>query len=344
MRPLLTACLMSLVGLVAGRAGAYCLSPVTSYGSVYWAERPIQFRIHDTGSGQNDKAQELAAVRAAFAEWAAAECASLTFVEGALIPAGEAVTATPNETGIRVYWAHNATDWGGADASWFGQTAYSFNGTGTLRSAVTILNALGGVQWSVSGEASKLDLQSAMAVEVGTLIGVGLSNVSGAVMAMPIMMGDTSKRALTADDAQAAAYLYPDPAANPAACPPTSPDPGCPGTPPERPDGGVGPDASIGPPNDSGVDGALLDGPESQADAPVAPTDASSAPGNDGAAPGSCTSGRDCPSGVCTVEGYCTAPGTGDGGGCGCRATGLVPGTLGVVLLGVALALARRRR
>ena len=346
MRSIAALCVAGLVVMVAPRAHAYCLTPNNPNGAMSWAQMPVPFRIHDTGSSAGAKAAELAAVRAAFAEWITAPCASLSFPEGSLIPAGEAVSLYPTERGIRVYWARNTTEWGGSDQTPLAKTFYQFDTNGALVAGVSVLNALGNYQWSTTGEAGKFDVQGVMAYQIGRLIGVAQSNVQTAVMYVPFMIGDVSKRQLTADDAAAVAYLYPKPGADPGACPLTNPDASCPGTPPPRPgsaaDGGVPPaaDGGVAPAADGGgqTDGAVQP-----------PTPGSDAGGGSGGEAGfHCVANEQCESGICTVEGVCMpAAADGGGGGCGCRiADGGRTGVYGTVAVGLLLALLglRRRR
>jgi hypothetical protein len=331
-RTIVALCAATLAAVAAPRAEAYCLTPNAPGGTMSWAQMPVPFRVHDTGSSSGAKAAELAAVRAAFVEWTGAPCASLAFPEGTLIPATEAVTLYPTERGIRVYWARTTTEWGGTDQTPIAKTFYSFDSHGALVSAVSVLNALGNYQWSTTGEAGKFDVQGIMAFQIGRLIGVAQSNVATAVMYAPFMAGDLTKRQLTADDQAAVAYLYPKPGTSPGACPLTSPDPSCPGTPPPRP----------GDPADGGVPPAADGGARGDAATPPSGPDGATGGGADGGF--RCAANEQCESGVCTVEGVCL-PRSGDGGAAGCRVTagdGAASGGALALLPLAALALRRR--
>jgi hypothetical protein len=336
---------IGLAATVTPDAHAYCLQPNLPGGTMSWAQTSVPFRIHDTGSSAGAKAAELAAVRAAFAEWAAAPCAGISFPEGALLPASDAVTHYPTERGIRVYWARNATEWGGSDTTPIAKTFYSFDSNGALLAGVSVLNAMGTYQWSTTGEAGKFDVQGIMAFQIGRLIGVAQSNVTTAVMYAPFMAGDVTRRQLTADDAAAVAYLYPKPGADPGTCPLTTPDASCPGTPPPRP-GTLPDDGGVSPPADGG--GVT---PADGGGSPPAADGSTGGGGGGGGGGGStadggfhCTANAQCESGICTVDGVCL-PRSGDGGGCRIADAGQAP-ACAALAVGLALAVGwgRRRR
>ena len=331
MRWTVACCLFTLTALAVPRAHAFCVEQPSNNGTpfakVSWALMPITFRVHDTGSGTMDKAAELAGVRAAFAEWAAAPCVKLSFTEGALIPSTEGVNLHHTAQEIRVYWARDTVEWDGQNVAPIAKTWFNFDVSGNLVSAAVLLNAIN-KQYSTAagGEAEKYDVQSVMATEVGRLIGLAASLDSSAVMYPSFAMGNVDKRTLTADDLAAVHYLYPlDNSGDGGLCADGTPDPSCPppGTTPQS-DGGVGPtdDGGTTPTQHDG--GTVSDG------------------GTRGDGGGfACTANEQCESGICGSNGECV-PRKSESG-CGCRAAG-AGGWFGGALGVLALALVLRRR
>ena len=326
----------SLSGVVAH---GFCVEhPLDANGQpvakAYWATKPIKFRIHDTGSAsgplgasvQPDKNSEFAAVRAAFAEWAAAECADIQFQDDGLIPATEPVNLQHTANEIRVYWARTTDEWGLASRGPIARTWFNHDGTGKITSAAILINAID-KPFSTVGAGDKYDVQSVVATEVGRVLGLAGVNDPNSVMYPSFSMGSTAKRQLSPDDAAGAAYLYPGGAAEDGGtCSPGTPDTNCQSTPPQ--DGGVTPQDGGGGQSDGGASGE--DGGVS---------------GDGGSLDGGqyCNSGNDCPSGICDVNHQCVPAPEDDG--CSCRVGGAEGRwALGaLLLLALGLVLVRRR-
>jgi hypothetical protein len=330
-------CLAFVVAALSSPAAyGFCLEhPTGGTGALpkaYWATIPITFRIHDTGSAtgplgstvQPDKASELTAVRAAFAEWAAASCTHIQFTEGTLIDSAEVVNLQHTANEIRVYWARDMTEWGISTTTSIARTWYNQDGTGKITSAGILLNAID-KSYSTTGAADRFDVQSVVATEVGRVLGLAAVSDASAVMYPSFQMASISKRTLSADDVAGATYLYPDPA----------------GT-----DGGT---CTLGTPDTNCQGVTQQDGGTTQEDGGATQHDGGG--GEDGGGSGDggtyCTTGNQCPSGICDVDHQCVPKA--DDSGCGCAVGSLGRGGyLGLSLLGLGLALGlgvlRRRR
>jgi hypothetical protein len=160
-----------------------------------WDRRSLTFAL-DTGTNDVAGGGEFNAVRAAFATWAAA--APLTFTE---------VTTAQNPD-IRIGW-RPAND---PDHSMVGGTlAHADFPPGC---SVVTNNLPKPVHfddqehnWSIGSLAGAFDVESVALHEIGHIIGLGHSNVPGAVMFPSISPGATN-RSLTPDDSAGAQGLY----------------------------------------------------------------------------------------------------------------------------------------
>jgi MYXO-CTERM domain-containing protein len=332
----LSVCLaFALAALSAPRAFAFCVEQPTNpnggnFTKVAWAV-PVTFKIHDTGSATGpvstvDKTAEFAAVRAAFAQWAAADCTNLAFTDGGTVPSNEVVNLQQTAPEIRVYWARDTTEWGSSTTTAIAKTWFNYDATGKIVSAAILLNAIDKM-WSTTVETDKYDVQSVVATEVGRVIGLKASTDTSAVMYPQFVLGSIDKRTLTADDVAGVGYLYPGTATDAGACGTGTPDTAC--ASPTQQDGGT----------TTQEDG----GTTTQQDSGTA-TQQDGGSGQD-ASTQYCDQGSDCPSGVCDVNHQCVPPS--DDGGCGCRVGAAADGgylALSLLLLGLALGLTARRR
>jgi hypothetical protein len=332
----LSVCLAFVIAALSSSAAhGFCLehpkdASQNPLAKAWWAVQPIKFKIHDTGSAtgqlgstvQPDQASELTAVRAAFAQWSAANCASITFQDDGLITSSEVVNLQHTANEIRVYWARDMAEWGLSTTTSIARTFYIQDGSGKITAAGILLNAID-KPYSTTGDSAKYDVQSVVATEVGRVLGLAAVSDAGSVMYPSFQLGTITKRTLTADDAAGAAYLYPDPAGfDGGTCTAGTPDGNCQGT--------VQQDAGT-PQEDAGTTG---DGGGGQHDG-----------GGTGDGGTYCDNGNDCPSGICDVNHQCVPPA--DDGGCSCTIGASGRGgylTLALLCLGAALALTFRRR
>lgn len=175
-----------------------------------WDDTPIPYYLQLVGS-DDVGAGALTAVRAAFATWAAVDCADLTFQEF-----GDAPDPTTNIGAGGRPNGKNEVHWV-EDDSWrfgayvLGVTAPIIAPDGRLLEADIAFNGLQ-VQWTVSGNGGS-DLQSVALHEIGHFIGLQHNlgpffHDDQPVMA-PYIAGGIVGRTLTADDRQAACFLYP---------------------------------------------------------------------------------------------------------------------------------------
>lgn len=216
--PLLTI----LLALVPMTSRAYYVEARAPEGSdeviplAYGTEGPVEFRIAvDTlPDADGDVAQ---AIADGFATWSGVECSDLSFARG-----DDVAGATPYEDfsvepwagpngqpgvpGILVFFNSDPSDWefpsvGQFKTVYSPETAVAYAGRIALNSA--------NHQWSTTGEAGKLDIQSVITAMVGRVSGITAEFEGNATYAA-YAAGDTSKRVLGDDDLAGLAYLYGD--------------------------------------------------------------------------------------------------------------------------------------
>jgi MYXO-CTERM domain-containing protein len=324
-----------LAALSSPTAHGFCLEHPTGTGGTlpkaYWPNMPVTFKIHNTGSAtgplgatvQPDQASEFAAVRAAFTQWAGANCASIQFTDGGLIDATEVVNLQHTANEIRVYWARDMTEWGISTTTSIARTFYVQDGTGKITAAGILLNAMD-KSFSTTGAGDRYDVQSVVATEVGRVLGLAAVSDSAAVMYPSFQMGSTTKRTLTADDMDGAAFLY-----SSGSCALGTPDTNCQGTPQQ--DGGT----------------TQEDGGSTQQDGGGGQHDGGGT-GDGGTGDGggqTCEHNSDCASNRCDIDTHMCV--SSDDGGCSCTVGAAGRGgylVLSLGCLGLALALGLRRR
>ncbi len=162
-----------------------------------WDRRQLTFAF-DTGTNDIPGVAEFDAVRSAFATWAAA--ARLTFTE----------VSTAQNPDIRIGW-RSAND---PDLSMIGGTlAHADFPPGC--SVVTNLLPKpvhfddSEHTWSVGAVVAAFDVETVALHEIGHILGLGHSAVSGAVM-FPTVSANLTMRSLTADDLAGIEVLYPE--------------------------------------------------------------------------------------------------------------------------------------
>ncbi|MCC6624415.1 MAG: matrixin family metalloprotease [Deltaproteobacteria bacterium] len=176
-----------------------------------WPSDLVGYRLQLAGSDDLAPADALAAVRVAFATWAAIDCTTVAFEELGDAPdpdASLAVTSAPD--------GHNDVVWIEDDAWRFGAwvlgvTAPLIGPDGALAEADIAFNGLH-VQWTTRGNGGT-DLESVAAHEIGHFIGAQhnlgpFEHASPPTMA-PVIAGGIQNRTLEADDRKVACFLYP---------------------------------------------------------------------------------------------------------------------------------------
>ena len=334
-----------LLCLHPGRAAGYCLTiPSGLNKPVAWSTTPVTYHVSDNLKD----AALLKAIDDAFKTWEAVTCSTLKFTQGAQFKMCTESDKTKCAAGtvhfehgtayIYIFWydATNKAAFPTADTNAY----YNFLWFGMIVSIEGVSLAVNGFKysWDVKGgDVTKtiLDVQNEMIIMVGSVIGLTNSTNPAASMYPNMKFGDITKRSLHQDDIDGLTYLYLDKANTSCKAPPPPGASGCSGTAP-APDGA---NPTDGMPATDGLPSG--DGPTT--DAPLS-TEQGLPLVDQGAK--QCTSTTQCASDeVCTSEGFCVKTG-GDDDGCGCRVGGLARADALVLLamLGLMLALLRRRR
>ena len=301
MRWIIGAALVLGIGMSgATPAAAYCLKRFTGtvpYAS--WETAPVSYRV---SSDLQDPAL-LAAIDSAFGTWGGVECSKLKFTKGANFDRKQ----TPfehNEEAILIFWYGDSAGFP-TETQYASYSFVGHNNAGRLTRGAIAINDFG-YDWSASGEANKIDLQSELTAYIGSVIGLTFSNSPNSIMRNNISFGDTSKRSLLQDDRDALRYLYGDDSCA------SMPEPGIDGCSggaapldggSAAADGGsTRPDAGGQGKSDLGSLGLVDAGPR---------TDGGGSRQDTGTSPAGCTRSTDCASGqVCTAEGSCVALGS----------------------------------
>lgn len=215
------ACALALSAVVAAAtpASAYLHLSVTAFGGVKtikWARLPVRWFTSSAAAPNVTAAQFQQAVTAAFATWAAAPGASISFDSGGF------TSATPSDDGdgLSVLGFEDHSDLDRTLAA----TGFTIDiVSGALVESDVFFNTA--FEWSTSGAANAFDLQSVATHEIGHFIGLGHSALgetelqaggSRRVLAASSVMfpiafgrGVTADRELQPDDIAAVSTLYP---------------------------------------------------------------------------------------------------------------------------------------
>jgi hypothetical protein len=208
-RALIVVAVLAALLLAAGPAAAYnrTRSAGFSQSSLAWFDRNITWYLPAPGSADVPHDAAVAAVKRAFAAWAAIGCTDVNFTF---------VAGGPNRTsldggeadGVNVIrWRES--DWPGAPEQIAITTVTYDPGTGRIIDVDIDLNG----QYlfftsSDDADQTEYDIESALLHEVGHLLGFDDSADPTAVMAQALQRGDL-RRSLGDDDTEAVCSVYP---------------------------------------------------------------------------------------------------------------------------------------
>lgn len=193
--------------LLATTASAFQPSTNQSGHEVSWDVMPVHWAYEHEGSPDSlDHGQALMAVREAFNAWNAVPGARVRFIEDD--------GGTPADELNVVYWDD---DWKW-DPDILALTSTWSKESGTLVQFSIAMNG-SDPDWDTSGRETAMDLQNALAHEVGHALGLAHDNDHGdATMAPTAAPGETRKRDLHRSDEAGARYLYPGAHGEPLHC------------------------------------------------------------------------------------------------------------------------------
>ncbi|MBW2461396.1 MAG: hypothetical protein JRH11_07100 [Deltaproteobacteria bacterium] len=273
MKSLTLLTVFSLLSLVPTAASAFYVESASSDDAgtpvvvTFDTADAVEFRIATAGMPGGD-GSEVASIAAAFQAWEDVDCSSISFVQGERVaePAPRhwmsmSVDDPDFERYILVWWTDDMAQFPSATVGFFDRV---HDGAGNLIGGSIILNSRHH-DWSTTGEAALLDVQSVMTAMVGRALGL-TSTMEGNATYPRYAPGDTSKQTLGDDDIAGITYLYGDGTCTMTGtpegvcteaplemCPPTV-DPGDGGTGPGTRDGGSGDrDTGTAGPTDSGT-------------------------------------------------------------------------------------------
>jgi hypothetical protein len=178
----------------------------------YDTTEAVEFRIGSAGMPDGD-GSEFEAVAAAFATWAAVECVTIDFTEGARDDtpqprhwtAWEGIEDPDFERYISVYWSDDSGQFPSPTVGFFD---WAHDGMGQIIGGTIILNSRHH-DWSTTGEDGLLDVQSVVTALIGRSLGI-TSGMEGNATFPSYAPGDTSKRELGDDDIAAISFIYGD--------------------------------------------------------------------------------------------------------------------------------------
>jgi MYXO-CTERM domain-containing protein len=164
----------------------------------------VEFRMNTSTFPAGDGIAD--AVRAAFATWAAADCTSIDFAEGAASTsvALDHWTADGDDHHILVFFTDSAAEWTGGPA--VGHFYFGFNPAGEVLGGTIVLNSRDHA-WATDGGIGALDVQSIVTALIGRSLGI-TSAMEGNATYPVYQPGNTDKRVLGTDDIAAIQHLY----------------------------------------------------------------------------------------------------------------------------------------
>ena len=171
----------------------------------------VRFSIAADAYSSAQRAAELNAVRASFAQWQAVPGTSLKFEEGELLGSGADVN--PQDNTNVVYWAKNSTLVnGGLDDihGALGYTYFDYFNNNTLAEADIVLNGVE-FRWSADPNppANVYFIEGVLLHEIGHLIGLDHSPIGSATMFARGEGGSGAQAGLSTDEIAGARVLYP---------------------------------------------------------------------------------------------------------------------------------------
>jgi hypothetical protein len=216
--------------LAATSANAYVCARVTSDGnddgaSLSWFQRDLSFNLFGGGTADIAGDEEFAVLRDSFAVWTSlhlgtgetAESCGLTtsidisFTEGppaTVDRVGYDFLAPENTQNILIF---RDSGWDSADSSVIALTTTTYDPvSGEILDADIEFNS-SSFDFATDGDPSSMDLQNTTVHEIGHFLGLAhtQSAHSDATMYARAVPGETQKRDLACDDAQAITFKYP---------------------------------------------------------------------------------------------------------------------------------------
>lgn len=193
-----------------------------SGASLSWFERGIPYTFYADGTASIAGDLELEVLRASFSVWPKAEGC-----DAAGAPSGLTTDVTFHETSWMSYVDRVGYDYEHPDANEnllvFRDREWPLPGQGDIIALTTttydpvtgeILDAdieFNTADWpfAVDGDASSMDLMNAAVHEIGHVLGLAHSPVKGSTMEAQGQLGESKKRTLECDDANAVVFKYP---------------------------------------------------------------------------------------------------------------------------------------
>ncbi|MEL6340561.1 MAG: matrixin family metalloprotease [Myxococcota bacterium] len=199
--------------VVLGRTGpvdafSTARAPGTS-DSLRWSTETIELVIQSDGSDDIDDGSDLDAVRRAFAQWNTLSCIGIEFVDG-----GVSASRADARDGVnRITWIES--DWR-AQFGFAIAVAARYTDSGQTRWAEADVLLNGTVEadgsprrWATDGRRDAHDIQSAVAHELGHVLGLNHSADPTATMYSSSIEGQITGRTLADDDVLGGCFLYP---------------------------------------------------------------------------------------------------------------------------------------
>ncbi|MBI5526970.1 MAG: matrixin family metalloprotease [Deltaproteobacteria bacterium] len=197
---------VAVLAVPAGDVLAFNTIKLPDGTSAHWSgeDMPIPYYVNSAGSGLSSGVED--AMQAGFASWMEPRC---TYIEFEYQGTSDSKDALPTDTFNNLFFVTGSwpDELGGAGV--IAVCTPAIYSDGVIRDADIRFNAAD-FQWSLTGEAGKMDVQNIATHEEGHFLGLDHTEVLDATMYPYSTKGDTERRTPKKDDINGVCHIYPN--------------------------------------------------------------------------------------------------------------------------------------
>lgn len=188
-----------MLALLIGTAQAWDILENSHGNELAWSRMPVPYSAAPANDMGLDEDQILAAIDEAIAAWESAGVEPIRFENAGEVARGSTEYDGANTIYFTTDWPH--------DPGLLALTSTWSTADGVIVGFDMAINA--NQPWSLDGSPGTYDLQNMLAHEFGHVLGIGHTEDDlGATMHATSVLGELSKRDLSEDDREGAAYQY----------------------------------------------------------------------------------------------------------------------------------------